>query len=457
MKKREHWASSFGFIMAALGSAIGLGTLWQFPYMLGEYGGGYFFITYILCTFFIGIPAFIAELVIGRASNKGAVVAFHTLEKKKTSWAVAGWFGVVVSFLILSYYCVVAGWGVSYFFMSLSNSFQGLDPEQIRLKFDVLYRSAQMNLFWQIIFLLMTAFIVHQGVRKGIEHFSKILMPALLILLVSLLIYSMFLEGFMEAMDFIFRPKAGVMKPSTILSALGLAFFTLSVGQGIMITYGSYMEKSSDIPKTALIIGVMDVIVSILCAMMIFPVLFTFGFASSAGFGLVFKSLPIVFAQLPGAVIISAAFFLLFVFTALTSSVALLEAIVATVLDLTNLSRKKAVWTITCFIFLIGVPCALAGSGTLFANWEVLYGRNFFETMVYLVSVWLLPISGLLVILYTGYKFKCTIVREEFQLNSKLGNLFSLWFFLIRYVAPIAIFLILLQETNLIDLDRIFS
>ncbi|NGX31247.1 MAG: hypothetical protein K940chlam8_00612 [Chlamydiae bacterium] len=454
--QREHWKSSFGFIMAAAGSAIGLGTLWQFPYMLGENGGGLFVITYLICTLFIGIPAFIAELILGRHTQKSAVAAFHVLSKDKPSWTFTGWLGVITALLILSYYCVVAGWGLNYFLMSMMGAFRNLDDTKIVGLFSDLYHSGSMSLFWQMLFLGITVVVVLQGVRKGIEHWAKILTTMLLVLLVVLFVYVTFLDGFGKAAHFIFVPNLSTFKASSILSALGLAFFTLSVGQGVMITYGSYMQKSADIPKTALIIGVMDIVVSLFCAMMIFPIIFTFGFSSQQGIGLVFKTLPVLFTKLPGTLIISSLFFILFVFTALTSSVALLEVIVANFMDLKGFSRKKSVVISTILVVFLGIPCALSGTDLMFSNWKVLYQKTFFETMVHLVSSWTLPISGFLIVLFSGWRLKKAIAKEEFEMGTGMKWAFSFWFFMIRYIAPICIFLIVLQSTGLIDLDHLF-
>lgn len=455
--KREHWGSRFGFIMAAAGSAIGLGTMWQFPYMLGQNGGGAFLLIYLLCTLFIGVPVFIAELLIGRMGQKGTVGVFHQVMKKHTPWCGVGWLAMASSLIILAYYCVVAGWGIHYFFMSLCQFYVGLNAKEIGSIFDTMLKSPGLNISGQIIFLLITAGVVYQGIRKGIEYWAKILTPALLILLLCLLLYGVTLKGFPEAMRFIFYPDFSQIKPSGILASLGLAFFTLSLGQGIMLTYGSYMEKSTDVPKTTLIVASMDIVVSIFCAMMIFPIMFTFGFPVEEGKGLIFKVMPALFSQLPAALLISCSFFLLFVFTALTSSVALLEVSVANWIDLFGFSRKKAVILSSVIIFILGVPCALSGSGLLFPDWQVLYGMNFFDTMVHLISLWFLPIGGLLVTLFAGWMFQKRYAALQFEMGSTLGKFFGLWLFFVRWIAPLAIFLIVLQNLGFFNIDALFS
>lgn len=410
--KREHWGSKFGFIMAAAGSAIGLGTMWKFPYMLGEGGGGVFLFFYIVFTLFIGIPVFIAELMLGRVGQKGTVETFTHLEGKHTAWSLIGWLGLITSIVTLSYYCVVAGWGIHYFFMSLTQFSAGRSADEIRGAFDILFGAPGLNIVGLVAFLAMTAGVVYQGVQKGIEYWAKILTPALLILLIGLLIYGMTLEGFGEACRFVFYPNFSKITPSGLLASLGLAFFTLSVGQGIMLTFGSYMDKTTDVPKTTFIVAAMDIVVSVLCAMMIFPIIFTFHFPVVEGVGLVFKAMPVLFAKLPGTLLVSCAFFLLLIFTALTSSVSLLEVSVANWMDLFGCTRKKAVLISTAMVFALGIPCALAGSETLFPQWKTIYGMDFFQTMVYLVAYWLLPVSGFLIAFYAGWRFKTAIAEK---------------------------------------------
>ena len=454
-KNREHWASSFGFVMAAAGSAIGLGTLWQFPYMTSQNGGGLFVLLFLVFTVIIGIPIFIAELILGRKAQRGAVGIFDSLSKD-SQWKISGWLGVLSSFLILSYYCVVAGWGLNYVILSLNKFYLNKTSTEISEVFNTMFISADINLLWQIIFLLITSVVVYKGIRQGIERWSRVLTSALLILLVALLFYSITLKGFSDALKFIFYPDFSKLRPSGILEALGLSFFTLSLGQGVMLTYGSYMSKNEDIPKTVCIVASMNIIISIFAALMIFPIIFTFGFQPQAGFGLVFETLPVLFAKLPGSLVLSTLFFILLVFTALTSSVALLEVIVANLEDLLSWNRKKAVIYSSLAIFIAGIPVALTGSNTLFSNWEILYGKSFFQTILDIVSQWILPFAGLFVAVFTGWKMQKIDLKEEFSLGTSWVKLFSLWFFFTKWIAPAAIIAIILQRGGLIDLDQLF-
>lgn len=453
-KQREHWSSHIGFILAAAGSAVGLGTLWQVPYTTGKNGGGVFVLIYILCTFLVGVPVFISELILGRKAQRGAVGIFDVLKPEKPFWRLAGWLGVITAFVVMSYYSVIAGFGMNYTFMSLNQFYQGKTPEQISAVYDTITQSGDIVLFWHFIFTAVTVGVVYLGIKQGIENWSKFMMSGLFIMLLFLTAYSYTLPGFGAAFKFLFYPDWSEFKASSALEALGLAFFTLSVGQGVMLTYGSYMRKSEDIPKTGAIIGFTIVAVAALAGMMIFPVIFSYGYEPSQGPGLVFKTMPVLLSQFPGALIISTMFFLLFVFAALTSSIALVEVVVANCMDLQGWSRHKAVLVVGISTFLLGVPSALADTSTLFANWKSIYGINFFDTMNALVSNWLLPLGGLLVALFTGWVLDKEIAKEEFQAGTTLRRVFTPWYFFIRYIAPLAILLIMLQNAGLIDINK---
>ncbi|WP_079989517.1 sodium-dependent transporter [Candidatus Protochlamydia phocaeensis] len=456
-KQREHWGSHLGFILAAAGSAIGLGTLWKFPYVTGENGGGIFVLIYIFCTFFIGVPIFIAELVLGRKAQRGAVGVFAALANNSAAWKTVGWLGVASSFLIMSFYSVLAGWGLNYVFMSLSQFYAGMTAKEIAGVFDILASSADITLFWHFAFTALTAAVVYRGIRQGIEYWSRFMTIGLLIILVGMCIFAITLDGFWEGVNFIFYPDPARFKPSAAIEALGLSFFTLSLGQGIMLTYGSYMRRSEDIPKTAFIIGGMIIFVSLLAGLMIFPIIFTFGFAPEAGPGLVFKTLPVLFAKLPGALFISTGFFILFVFTALTSAVALIEVVAANFTDLLGWSRQKAVLVVAIACSVFGIPSALSNTHTLFANWPAIYGKTFFETIDDIVSLWFLPIGGLMVAIFTGWVLDKEISKEELNAGTTLRWIWRPWIFFIRWIGPVAIVFIILQQSGLIDIDTYFG
>jgi NSS family neurotransmitter:Na+ symporter len=456
-RTREHWSSYIGFIFAAAGSAIGLGTLWKFPYVTGENGGGLFVLIYILCTFFIGIPVFIAELILGRRAQRGAVGVFATLADNTSAWKGVGWLSVLSAFLIMSYYSVIGGWGLNYVLMSIMESFKGLTAKEVSNLFDMLYHSGDITLFWHLMFTAIVVVLVLPGVRQGIEYWSKFMMSGLFILLVCLFAYSITLDGFPMAVDFILSPNFDKFRPSGALEALGLSFFTLSLGQGIMLTYGSYMRKTEDIPKISFIIGIMIIVIAILASLTIFPIIFSFGFSPQEGRGLVFKTLPLLFSKLPGGLIISTTFFVLFVFAALTSAIAFVEVVAANLMDLLGWSRRKAVLVtgFTCFIF--GIPSALSGTDFLFAKWPEIFGRTFFATFDDLVSIWFLPMAGLLIALYAGWFFDHKQSKEEFYAGTSFKWLYGIWLFFIRWIVPVAILAIMLQQSGIINIDKILD
>lgn len=457
MKQREHWGSRIGFIMATAGSAVGLGSLWKFPYVTGENGGGLFVLAFLAFTFIVGAPIFVAELLIGRKAQKSPVGAFSELSNYSQNWKLLGWLCVLINFLILSYYSVVAGWAVNYTLLSINQFTDHRTPQEISQVFDVMYSSGSVNLFWHFVFMLLTVGVVYGGIRKGIEYWSKILMPGLLVILIALLVYGMTLDGFSDAVRFIFYPDPTKFKPSAILEALGLSFFTLSVGLGIMLTYGSYMRKNEDIPKTVVTVAIMDVTVALMAALMIFPIIFTFDFTPSEGPGLLFKTLPVLFAKLPGTLVLSTLFFVLVVFTALTSAISILEVLTSTFMELVDWSRGKTVLWIGLAVFAFGIPSALAGSNGIFPSWTEMYGKNFFDTIDYVSNNWLLPLSGMLIAVFAGWYLDATMLQEEFSQGTAMKFLFRPWLFLVRFVAPVAVLLVMLQKGGIIDIDAFFK
>ncbi|MCH9626212.1 MAG: hypothetical protein S4CHLAM123_14050 [Chlamydiales bacterium] len=457
MKPREKWGSKLGFLMATAGSAIGLGSLWKFPYVTGENGGGLFVLAYLVFTFLIGVPIFMAELMIGRSSNRAPVGAFSELHPMQKNWRIIGWSCAFVSLLILSYYCVVAGWALNYVLMSLLNFTHGKSADQVADVFNTLYKAGEINLFWTLIFLGLTTGIVIRGIRQGIEFWSKILTPALLVMLILLFIYATTLPGFGEAFSFVFKPNLTKLKPSGLLEALGLACFTLSVGTGIIITYGSYMRKTDDIPKTAFTIASLDIVVSLLAALMIFPIIFTFHFTPEEGPGLLFKTLPVLFHALPATLILSTIFFALVVFAALTSTISIMEVLVATVTETFGWSRTKGALIVAGLVFILATPSALSGSGAIFPSWAKMYGKTFFSTVDNLSSVWLLPLNVTLTAIFAGWMIEKKIRYQGFMEGSTLRFLFRPWVFLVRWVVPVGVLLILLQEGGIINIDQLFG
>lgn len=459
-EKREHWGSRLGFIIAAAGSAVGLGNIWKFPYITGENGGGLFVLIYLVCIAVVGIPIMMAEIVIGRSSQKSPVGAFATLAGESSNWKVVGWMGVFVGFIILSYYSVVAGWALNYTFMSLTNFFAGKTPDEIGAVFGLLYSSSGMNVFWHGVFMAITVGVVIGGVKGGIERWNKILMPVLIAIFILLAAGSVFLGGWKDAVNFVFYPHFDKLKASGVLEALGHAFFTLSLGMGAMLTYGSYLEKNTDIPKSSIIISVLDTCVALLACMVMFPIIFTYGFSPQAGPGLAFKTLPVIFGKIGAAgMLLSFVFFLLLVFAALSSAVSLLEVVTSYFIDEKKWTRHKATLITGGIIFLFGIPSALSGSGALFPQWETMYGKNFFDTFDYLASNWMLPLGGMFISLFVGWKMDPNLRHAEYMAGTSWTAewLYRLWVVFLRYVAPIAVFIVILQRVGLIDIDKIVA
>ena len=457
MAQREHWGTRIGFLMAAAGSAIGLGSLWRFPYTAGQNGGGAFILCYFLFTILIALPLFMAELIIGRRAQRGSVFAYETLTKEGSNWKMLGWLNTITCFIILGFYSVVSGWSLSYILMSLTGFTNGKSPEEIRAVFSTLAASPGINLFWLFIFIGLNVGIVFSGIRKGIEKWSKILMPALFVILLGLFAYAVTLDGFAAAAKFVFYPDFSKLTASGILNALGMSFFTASVGLGIILTYGSYMKSEEDIPKTSVIVSVMTLFVSLMAALIIFPIVFTYNFSPEQGPGLVFQTLPVIFAKLPGQVILSTIFFSLLFFTAITSSISLLEVLVANFMELFNSSRERSTIICAAIAFVIGIPCALTYSGTLFSSWKSIYGMDFFDTMNYLTASWMMPIAGLLTVIFVGWILKKEVLESEFLQGTKWPHLLKPWIFFIRWIAPVGVILIILHETQIINFNVFIS
>jgi len=450
---REHWSSRIGFLMAAIGSAIGLGILWKFPYTVGENGGGLFLLSYLICLIIVGVPILIAELILGRRTQRAAVGAFQTLDRKGSGWKVTGWFGVLASFLIMSFYSVIAGWGMSYILMSLTGFYQNLSGDEVAKTFTALSTSGEISLFWHFLFTLITVGIVMSGVRKGIERWAKLMTKVLLVLLVLLFIYAMTLSGFPKAVQFIFHPNVSDFKLSSLIEALGLAFWTLSIGQGIMISYGSYMRRSESIVQLSGVIALSVIIVAVLAALMIFPVVFTFNLEPQSGYGLVFKTLPYLFAQLPGSLVLSTMFFTLFVFTALTSAIPLIEVVASNLMELYKIPRKQSVAMVGVAVFVFGIPSAYANAHSVFPDWAGIYGMDFLKTIDNLVSIWVIPIGGLLTAIFVGWKMDREIAKDEFLFGTKVRFLWYPWRFFMRYVVPLTILIIIIQKSGLYNFD----
>lgn len=442
---RGRWSSRLGFIMAAAGSAVGLGNIWKFPYITGMHGGGAFVLFYLFCIVSIGVPLMVAEMVIGRHTRKDPVGAFKRL--KGGGWTLVGWMGVVAGFVILSYYSVVAGWAVDYLWLALKGTFSPQYATQVPQLFGGLLASDLSQLFWQALFMGASVLIVIGGVKSGLERANRIMMPVLFLILVALAGYGFFSSGGIKAFQFLFAPDWSRLNPPAMLEALGHAFFSLSLGMGAMLTYGSYADEEISIPKVAITVSIMDTLVALLAGLAIFPIVFSYGMAPAAGPGLVFKTLPILFSRMPGGTLIAILFFLLLVFAALTSAISLLEVVVAYYCDELKWDRTKATLIAGVLIFALGVPAAL--SNNLLKDRHLLGSRNFLDSVDFLSTNYLLPLGGLLITLFAGWVLTPKVGREELLKGGGSPGFYRVWFFLIRYISPVLVALVLLNKIGL--------
>ena len=451
LKQRSHWGSRIGFILAAAGSAVGLGNIWKFPYVTGENGGGIFVLVYLACVVLVGLPVMIAEILIGRTTQSSPVGAFKSLAGTRSPWVGMGWLGVVSAFILLSFYSVVAGWSLHYTWLSISGQLAGLGPENMAPVFGNLNRSVEANLFWHLIFMGLTIAVVFGGVSKGVERWSRILMPALLVMMLVLLGNSLTLDGFGKAVQFLFGFHQDKFTAAGALEALGHAFFSLSLGMGAMLTYGSYLRRRDDIVGASVTISALDTCIALVASLMLFPIIFSYGMEPAAGPGLVFISVPIALSQMPGTTFLATVFFALLVFAALTSAISMLEVATSYLIDQRGWQRRRAAVAAGLTTALVGLPSALSGGTRLFGSgMEALVGRNWFDSLDYLVTNWMLPLGGLGMALFTAWRMNQRLRREEFLLGSRLRGFYQSWLFLLKYPVPVAILLIFLNAVGLV-------
>jgi NSS family neurotransmitter:Na+ symporter len=430
---RESWGSRLGFIMAAAGSAVGLGNIWRFPYLTGQNGGSAFILIYLGCVLFIGLSIMIAEFAVGRRSQLAAVGSFKKFHR---GWTFAGVLGVLSGFFIMGFYPVVGGWATAYIF----KSFGGLlkDSATIGDAFGGFIGNPVQPLLWMTAYMVANVFIVAKGVSSGIEKAGKILMPTLFVLLVFIALRSISLPGAGAGLTFLFKPDFTVVSGKTFLAALGQAFFSLSLGMGCMITYGSYVKKHERLPNNALIVVLMDTSVALLAGVALFPAIFAFGLEPAAGPGLVFVVAPKIFAAMGGlGPILSAIFFLALMIAALTSSVSLLEVVVAYLMDERKMSRKNAVALSSSIMVVL---CVLSSLSLGAMSGAKILGVGFFDFFDILTDKIFLAIGGMLISLFAGWFLKKQDLKDELTNGGAVKfALFEAWYFMIKFVIPIAI------------------
>ena len=454
---REVWGSKLGFILAAAGSAIGLGNIWKFPYITGENGGASFVLVYLICIAVIGLPVLIAEILIGRTTQRDPVGAFYKLSQSKF-WGAIGGMGVVAGFLILSFYAIIAGWSMGYIVEAINgNFFKFPEPAASADHFQALVTNLPWIFGYFFLFMLLTMGIVFSGVQKGIERASKIMMPILFILLIILMIRGLTLDGAVKGIDFLWNPDWSKITASTILLALGHAFFTLSLGMGAMLTYGSYMSEKDNIPSAALQIVILDTLIALIAGTAIFTSVFAVGLDPNAGPGLIFHTLPGVFTKMPGGYFFSILFFISLTIAALTSSISLLEVVVSFFVDELNWKRHNAAVVLSIVISAIGIPSLL--SFNILSDFRI-FGLDFFALVDFIASNILLPLGGLFIAVFVAWVWGFDKVIPNLRKGAEkffdnYPGLSFAWKIFLKYLSPVLIFLVFLYSIGI--LQKIFN
>jgi NSS family neurotransmitter:Na+ symporter len=437
------WKSRWLFILAATGSAVGLGNIWKFPYITGENGGGAFVLVYLLCICIIGIPVMIAEVSLGRMGRQRPISTMKALAQKAGAnpfWASIGWMGAIAGFLILSFYSVIAGWALSYTAEMASGSFVAISAADSGKIFGNLLGDPTQLTIWHTVFMVLTMVIVARGVNAGLEKAIKVLMPALFILLFILFGYALSSSGFTQGFEFMFNFDFSKLSSESVIVALGHAFFTLSLGLGAIMAYGAYMPKNTSVAKTVVIVAFLDTAVAIMAGLAIFPIVFENGLEQSAGPGLLFQTLPIAFGQMSAGVIFGTMFFILVSFAAWTSAISLAEPIVAWMVEKYKMGRAASA-------LIIGICAWLLGLATVFSFniWSdvKLFDKTVFDLLDFATTNVMLPLGGLLIALFASWTMSKTTMMKEVGINNPM--VFKAWHFTLRFLAPAAIIAVLVN------------
>lgn len=442
--QREHWSSRIGFILAAAGSAIGLGNIWKFPYITGQNGGAAFMIVYLGCIAVLGFPLMLAEFAIGRKTQKDPLGAFRVL-RPQGRWFLVGGLGILASFLILSYYSVVAGWTLGYIYKAATGLFSNFAvPEEAGKNFAL----SASNPWWAIschaIFMGLCVMIVIRGIKAGIEKWSKILMPILFLILACLVLRGVTLEGSMKGVEFFLKADFTQLNWTSVLTALGHAFFTLSLAMGIMITYGSYLSKENNLVNSAVMVVFLDTLIALMAGLAIFSSVFAMGLNPAAGPGLTFHILPAVFQRMPAGILFGTMFFVLLAIAAITSGISLLEVAVTYFIDEKGWSRRKAVLSLGSAVFILGIPSAL--SFGVLEHVKLFGWRNFFDGLDFVSANLLLPIGALLTAIFVGWIWGMKSANQEVRSGNPKFLFAPVWSFLIRFICPVAVAIIIVAK-----------
>ncbi len=449
------WSSRLAFVLAATGSAVGLGNIWKFPYIAGENGGGAFVLVYLLCIAIIGIPIMMAEVLVGRRGRQSPINTMRTLaaeEGASRHWRLLGWAGVLAGFLILSYYSVIAGWAMSYVFRTGSGLFTGLTADGVHSIFNNLISDPERLLAWHTLFMVMTMVIVARGVRSGLEKAVKFLMPILFVILFVLVGYAWNSGAFDEGVKFLFQPDFGAITANGVLIAMGHAFFTLSLGMGAIMVYGSYLPGDASIAKTSITVSLMDTAVALLAGLAIFPIVFANGLEPGAGPGLIFQTLPIAFGHMQYGAFFGMLFFILLVFAAWSSSISLIEPAVAWLVENKGMTRVYASIVAGFATWAMGLLTVLSfnlwSEVKLLSMIEVFKDYTVFDLLDYLTANIMLPLGGLLIAIFAAWKMSRASSVDELGMGDRF--FYPLWRFLVRYITPVAVVIVFLNAISVI-------
>ncbi len=447
----SQWSNRFTYILAATGAAVGLGNIWKFPYITGENGGGAFVLVYLLCIVAIGIPVMMAEVMLGKRGRKspGNAVAVLIKEAKASKvWLLTGWLGVVAGFLILSFYAVIAGWAFAYVFKGAKGEFDNKTPEQIGVIFSSFISDPYQLMFWSALLLFITVVVVARGVQKGLEKAVTYVLPLMFVLLIFIAGYAAWYGDFNQALTFMFAPDFSKLTVAAVLEALGHSFFTLSLASGVMMMYGAYLPASTSILKTSIWIAIADTLVALIAGMAIFPIVFANGMEAGAGPGLIFQTLPIAFGKMPFGSVISTVFFIMLVFAAFTSAIALIESSVAWLVEKAGMRRWQAASISGLVLWLLGIGTIYSFTADSWAHFSVGdKSISFFDAVDYLTSNILLPLGGLFIAVFSAWVIDKQISQKELDLQ---GVKFKLWHKALSYLAPFAIITVFLKLIGIV-------
>ncbi len=449
-----YWSSRFVFVLAAAGSAVGLGNVWKFPYMAGDSGGGAFVLLYLVCIALLGLPVMMSEVLLGRRGRSSPINTMRALadeENRSTAWSLLGVMGMLAGFMILSFYSVIAGWTLAYVVEAASGSFTGISAQGVGEIFNRLVSDPLTLVFWHTLFITLTMMVILRGVRHGLETAVRFLMPGLVVLIVIMVVYALIEGDFSGGLRFLFTPDFSKITPDVALKAMGHAFFTLSLGMGAIMMYGSYLPADASIASTSIQVALADTLIAILAGLAIFPIVFANGLEAAQGPGLIFTTLPLAFGHMPGGNLFGLLFFVLLVFAAWTSAISLIEPAVAWMVETFSMTRARS--SLIC-----GLVAWIVGLGTVlsFNRWpriELLEGtafegKSFFDLMDYLTSNIMLPLGGILICLFAGWIMSESSRRDELGIQHPAA--YGLWRFLARYVAPLGVVLIFLHVLGLV-------